>query len=104
MDRVARDRCRGRGRQSHTAAGNAGAAHRGSDHRNGDRRHRTRGWREMTQLASEDAAREQTVLSWRRTALRWVVVAVVAARFFSEEIGAPLIIFALVVIVGAAWL
>jgi hypothetical protein len=58
----------------------------------------------MTQLAPEDAAREQTVLAWRRTALRWVIVAVVAARFFSEEIGAPLIIFALVVIVGAAWL
>lgn len=56
----------------------------------------------MTTLDPEDAAREQTVLAWRRTALRWVLVAVVAARFFSEEVGAPLVIFALVTIVAAA--
>jgi hypothetical protein len=55
----------------------------------------------VSELSSIDAAREQAVLAWRRTALRWVVVAVVAARFFTEEIGWPLVAFTLVVILAA---
>lgn len=49
-----------------------------------------------------DSARELTVLAWRRTALRWVLIAVVAARVFSDELGAAVVIVALVAIVAAA--
>lgn len=58
----------------------------------------------MTSLSPEDAAREQTVLAWRRTLLRWVVIAVVAARILSEEFGEVVIAVAFVTIVGAALL
>ena len=41
----------------------------------------------MTRISADASARELTVLAWHRTALRWVVVAVVAARIFTNAIG-----------------
>ena len=41
----------------------------------------------MSELTAEVSARELTMLAWRRTALRWVVVAVVAARIFTDTVG-----------------
>ena len=49
-----------------------------------------------------DTARELTILAWRRTILRLVLVAVVAARLFTEQFGALVIAVALVTIVSAA--
>jgi len=43
-----------------------------------------------------------TVLAWRRTALRWVVVAVVGARLFVEALGWLPIAIALLTVVAAA--
>ena len=58
----------------------------------------------MTETSSEtDAARELTMLAWRRTALRWVVVAVVAARVLSDDLGIGVVVVALLAI-AAAWL
>jgi len=52
----------------------------------------------MSQLTPEAAARHLTVLAWRRTALRWVVIAVVAARIFTDAIGPVVIVVAFVAI------
>jgi len=54
-------------------------------------------------VTPEASARELTVLAWRRTALRWVLVAVVAARVFFDELGLAAVAAALGVIVLAAW-
>lgn len=54
-------------------------------------------------MTPEVSARELTVLAWRRTALRWAVVAVVAARLFFDVLGVAVVIAALVVIALAAW-
>lgn len=51
-----------------------------------------------------DSARELTVLAWRRTILRWVLVAVVSARIFSDELGPAVIIVALATIAGGVLL
>ena len=50
----------------------------------------------------EASARELTVLAWRRTALRWAVVAVVGARLFSEVLGWVAVAVALLVLAVAA--
>jgi len=54
-------------------------------------------------VTPELSASELTVLAWRRTALRWVVVAVVAARLFFDVLGLAVVAAALVVIGLAAW-
>ncbi len=56
----------------------------------------------MNQLTPLAAAREQTLLAWRRTSMRWVVVAVIAARIFTDTIGAAVIAVAFVTIAVAA--
>lgn len=56
----------------------------------------------MSAASEIDQARELTVLAWRRTLLRGVVIAVVAARVFTDEVGLVLIVVAAVVIAGAA--
>lgn len=48
----------------------------------------------MTPLSPQAAAHELTVMAWRRTVLRWVVVAVVAARIFTDTIGAAVVVVA----------
>ena len=59
----------------------------------------------MTDISAQlDSARELTLLAWRRTILRWVVVAVAAARIFSDELGAAVVVVALVTMVAAALL
>lgn len=58
----------------------------------------------MSQLTAEVSARELTALAWRRTTLRWVVVAVVAARIFTDTIGPVVVIVAFVTIAAAALL
>jgi small-conductance mechanosensitive channel len=58
----------------------------------------------MSPLTAEASAREMTALAWRRTTLRWVVVAVVAARIFSDAIGRAVVIVAFVTIAAAALL
>ena len=55
----------------------------------------------MSQLSAEVSARELTVLAWRRTALRWVAVAVVAARIFTDTIGPAVVVVAFVTIAVA---
>ena len=55
----------------------------------------------MTRISADASARELTVLAWHRTALRWVVVAVVAARIFTNAIGPAVIIVAFVTIAMA---
>ena len=51
-----------------------------------------------------DSARELTVLAWRRTLLRGVVIAVIAVRVFTDEVGPVLIGVTIAVIAGAALL
>lgn len=51
-----------------------------------------------------DPSREMTVLAWRRTILRGVVIAVVAARLFSAQFGAVVVVIALVVVAAGVWL
>lgn len=58
----------------------------------------------MSQLSAELSAREMTTLAWRRTTLRWVVVAVVAARIFSDTVGRVVVVVAFVTIAAAALL
>ena len=48
------------------------------------------------------AARNLTTLAWRRTMLRWAVIAVFAARVFSDTLGAAVVVVALVTIAVAA--
>ena len=56
----------------------------------------------MKALSPLDAAREMTVLAWRRTLLRGVLVVVVATRIFTDELGPIVIVVALVTIAVAA--
>ena len=56
----------------------------------------------MSGITPEASARELTVLAWRRTTLHWVVVAVVAARLFSQSLGAAIVAVAFATIVVAA--
>jgi hypothetical protein len=59
----------------------------------------------MTPKARDlDQARELTVLAWRRTILRGVIIAVVAARVFSHEFGAVVIVIALATVGVGIWL
>lgn len=51
-----------------------------------------------------DSARELTVLAWRRTLLRAVLIMVIAARLFTDEVGPVLLGVTGVVIGGAALL
>ena len=53
-------------------------------------------------MSPETSARELTVLAWRRTSLRWVVVAVVGTRVFFEALGWVSVAVTLVVIAVAA--
>jgi hypothetical protein len=54
-------------------------------------------------VTPDASARELTVLAWRRTSLRWVVVAVVGARVFSEALGwIPVALAAATILVAAA--
>jgi hypothetical protein len=55
-------------------------------------------------VTPETSARELTVLAWRRTALRWVVVAVVGARLFYDALGGVVVAAALFAILVAAGL
>ena len=55
----------------------------------------------MSKLSATAAARELTVLAWRRTLLRWAVVVVVAARVFTAEFGVVVVASALVVLAVA---
>ena len=55
----------------------------------------------MSELTAEASARELTMLAWRRTALRWVVVAVVAARIVTGAVGPVVVIVALAAIAAA---
>lgn len=52
----------------------------------------------MTQMSPETSARELTILAWHRTALRWVAVAVVAARIFTDTVGPAVVVVAFVTI------
>ena len=45
-----------------------------------------------------DPSREMTVLAWRRTILRGVIIAVIGARLFSAQFGAVVVVIALVVV------
>ena len=58
----------------------------------------------MSQLTPEVSARELTTLAWRRTTLRWVVVAVVAARIFTDTVGRVVVVVALATIAAAVLL
>ncbi|MGC4175705.1 hypothetical protein [Demequina sp.] len=54
-------------------------------------------------MTPETSARELTVLAWRRTSLRWVVVAVVGARLFAEALGwIPVALAAVTILVSGA--
>lgn len=55
-------------------------------------------------MTPEASARQLTVLAWRRTGLRWVVVAVVGARLFAEALGWIPIALAIVTILVVAGL
>lgn len=49
------------------------------------------------------AAAQLTLLSWRRTALRWIVMAVLGARLFSELFGtAAVVVGCVAVVLGLA--
>jgi len=55
-------------------------------------------------LDASDQARELTVLAWRRTLLRWAVIAIVGARVFADQFGTPVVAVALAVVAVAVGL
>jgi hypothetical protein len=55
----------------------------------------------VTEPVPLDTANELTVLAWRRTLMRWALVAIVGARIFTETFGVVVVIVAFVTIAGA---